>query len=188
MSLQGAASRWRAAIETAHGLLTSIRLPANIPPSREDEPIVAPVANAFGHDPYAALSFALLQFFQRRQSALHSRPADAGGGGGMGNLRAHAFCHRARPRRACHCVPVVGFSLPAGHLADRFSRPRHHSSHANTAARLRHSRSRLFRGKHLAIPPVWPDSRNSTNSLSAIASVSSKSTIRPIDSTIRRCR
>src|SRR3954454_12308670 len=52
-------------------------------------------------------------------------------------------------------IPVVGFSLPAGHLADRFSRRRMilvtqvFSAFASLALAC-------VSWNHLAIPPVWP--------------------------------
>src|SRR3954468_19921659 len=129
---------------------------SNVPPPRGERPsAISPVAGSPGHDPYAA--------FRSRPYSLFS----------AGNILSiigrqmlavaveweiYARTHSATALGLVGLViaiPVVGFSLPAGHLADRFSRRRMilvtqvFSAFASLALAC-------VSWKHLAIPPVWP--------------------------------
>ncbi len=145
-------------------------IPPNVPPPLGERPAVGvPVAERSGHDPYAAFRSRSYSFFSagnllsilgRQMLAvaveweIYARTHSATALGLVGLVIA---------------IPVVGFSLPAGHLADRFSRraiilvTQISSAFASLALAF-------VSWKHLAIPPVWPIAQ--TNQLlTSVASV-----------------
>jgi MFS family permease len=129
---------------------------SNIPPPRGQRPAaVVPVARLDAHDPYAAFRSRFYSFFSvgnllsivgRQMLAvaveweIYARTHSATALGLVGLVIA---------------VPVVGFSLPAGHLADRFSR-RGIILVTQVCSAFASLGLAFVSWKHLAIPPIWP--------------------------------
>ncbi len=144
----------------------------NIPPSREDEPVVAPGAKAFGHDPYAAFRSRAYSFFSAGNLlSILGRQMLAVSVEWEIYARTHSATALGLVGLAI-AVPVVGFSLPAGHLADRFSR-RNIILITQILSAIVSLALAFVSWQHLAIPEVWPIPQLN-HSLSAIAAVFEK--------------
>ncbi len=159
----------------------------NIPPSREDDPVVALGAKTAGHDPYAAFrsraySFSsagnLLSIIGRQMLAVSVEWEIY--------ARTH-FGHRARPGWTRHCRPG-GRVFASGRASGRSLQPsQYHSSHPDIQ-RDRFARARpCVVAARLSIPAVWPIPQARSFCFQR-SRVFLKSTTRPIGSTIRPSR
>src|SRR3954468_9236993 len=129
---------------------------SNVPPPRGERPsAISPVAGSPGHDPYAAFRSRpyslfsagnILSIIGRQMLAvaveweIYARTHSATALGLVGLVIA---------------VPVVGFSLPAGHLADRFSR-RNIILVTQICSAIVSVALAAVSWQHWSIPAVWP--------------------------------
>ncbi len=128
---------------------------SNIPPSREEAADVAPAAATAAHDPYAAFRLRSYSFFSAGNLlSIIGRQMLAVAVEWEIYARTHSATALGLVGLAI-AVPVVGFSLPAGHLADRFSR-RNIILVTQVCSAIASLALALVSWRHLAIPAVWP--------------------------------